>query len=90
MNKKLKFTALVNPFTRTAWISALVNGCQYENELTFEELDEWTSMEMGGMVFDVHMQYDERFYIHIYDIVDEHVDYGVSYPVRIKFKLDES
>ena len=93
MKKKIRFTAIVNPFTRTAWISARINKCQYEREVSFIEIDEWNSFEMSGIVFDVHFCYDTEFTLNIYDVPDDDVEYetnyDASYPVHIKYVLKD-
>lgn len=68
--KPVKFTVLVNAFTREAKISAIINGCEYVRNQTFKDIDEWNAFEMENRTFDIHYHYDKEFTVSIYDVIN--------------------
>jgi len=80
-----KFKVVVNSLLRRAILTTTINECEYVRDIYFKDLDEWTSQNIGGKIFDIHFLYatfnngeDAEFSVSIYPF-DEHKDEGVQY-----------
>lgn len=60
-------------------MTTTINECEYITELYFKDLDEWTSQNIGGKIFDIHFLYESgEFSVSIYPF-DVRKDAGVQY-----------
>ena len=58
---------VVNPFTQSI---CLMIGTQTAI-CSYTQIDEWTSIELDGKQLDVHIDYDERLSVSIYDVIED-------------------
>lgn len=70
-NKESEFKVTINPFLQTITIEGrLHNLINQEIELTYNELDEWNSFELFGDMYDIHLLYDTKPQVSIYQVVE--------------------
>lgn len=62
--KKLMFLVIVNPFTKTATFTHKDETV----EIDFDAFDEWTTLFINNEAYDVHIHYEEKLTVSIYDI----------------------
>jgi hypothetical protein len=70
--KEGTFYIVVNPFTHcyTITIYDADTECTYEIDEFYEEIDEWKEIEIAGKLYDIHVLYDEDFWIYVSEVED--------------------
>lgn len=63
--KEGKFYITVNPFTRNYTITVYHDSCTHIIEKFYDDIDEWTTVSIAGVWYDIHVLYDENFWIYI-------------------------
>ena len=63
--KEGKFYITVNPFTREYTITVYHDSCTHVAEMFYQDTDEWTTVEIAGVSYDIHVLYDGEFWIYV-------------------------
>ena len=87
--EKIKFKVQVNPFKKIALISTYINKILFIRSMYYENIHEWNSFEMDGIIFDIHFHYDAEFLVSIYPVKNNKVDYTKQYSVNLSFKMTD-
>lgn len=89
--KEGKFYVTVNPFINKITITVYSDSLTHEIDYFYTESDEWTSIEVGDKEFDVHILYDECFWVYI-SKVEEGSSEGCGEPqdVQVEAMLYDS
>lgn len=74
-NKPGTFYIVVNPFINSFTITMydVATECTYEKNLSWKEWDEWQEIEIAGKLYDIHVLYDEDFWIYVTEVEDGQV-----------------
>jgi hypothetical protein len=88
--KEGTFYIVVNPFTHCYTITVHQDSCTHETEMFYEQIDEWNEIQVGDQLYDVHVLYDQDFWIYITK-VEEGVTTGCgeSQEVQIEVQLHD-
>jgi hypothetical protein len=92
--KEGTFYIVVNPFTSSYTITMYDSAteCTYLRELCYKEIDEWREIEIAGKLYDVHVLYDQDFWIYVTEVNEEEetpMGCGKSREVQIEVQLHD-
>ena len=85
--KTIKFKVEVNPFLKKAIINTKIDAIDYTKIIYYEDIDEWSSFEFNGKIFDIQFHYDSEFMVSIYHVENNKVDYNKQYDVELIIQL---
>lgn len=79
-----KFNVIINPFKQRMCVYARVNKVDCETIIPYGELDEWSAFEFNGVVYDIHILYDDDINVSVYEVTNGGTaDYQSPSPVKI-------
>lgn len=84
--KEGKFYITVNPFTHECIITVYSDSCTYTRSIYYEQIDEWTTVEIAGQEYDIHILYDESFWIYVTK-VEEGLATGCGEPQEVSIEV---
>jgi hypothetical protein len=84
------FNVIINPFLQRMCVYARVNKVDCEAIIPYGSLDEWNAFEFNGVVFDIHLLYDEDIEVSIYEVKDGRTsDYQSPSPVKLTIRTKD-
>jgi hypothetical protein len=84
------FNVIINPFKQKMCVYARVNKVACETIIPYGELDEWNAFEFNGIVYDIHILYDDDISISIYEVTNgETADYQSPSPVKLTIRTKD-
>jgi hypothetical protein len=84
------FNVIINPFLQRMCVYARVNKVDCEAIIPYGSLDEWNAFEFNGVVFDIHLLYDEDIEVSIYEVKDGRTsDYQSPSPVKLAIRTKD-
>jgi hypothetical protein len=85
-----KFKSEINPFIRYVKLQKITKECVYEIELYYDEVDEWHCIEIGGVEYLMHIDYDQKIDICLYELINNVPNYTESIPNELTIVLETS
>ena len=85
-----KFKAVVNPFTRKVILTSTIAEVPYGLTMHYEDIDEWNGFNMGDNIFDIHFDYEDKFYVSIYSVIDNKADVERSHEVDVVILIQDT
>jgi hypothetical protein len=89
MKDIIDFNVIVNPFTHILKLSCVMDKVEYEREIIFDEFDEWNSFNLNEREFDLHIHYDTKLSVSIYDVIANNIILDKNHNVNLIIKLEE-
>jgi hypothetical protein len=84
------FNVIINPFKQKMCVYARVNKVACETIIPYGELDEWNAFEFNGIVYDMHILYDDDINVSIYEVTNgETADYQSPSPVKLTIRTKD-
>ena len=84
------FNVIINPFKQKMCVYARVNKVACETIIPYGELDEWNAFEFNGIVYDIHILYDDDINVSIYEVTNgETADYQSPSPVKLTIRTKD-
>jgi hypothetical protein len=84
------FNVIINPFKQRMCVYARVNKVDCEAIIPYGELDEWNAFEFNGVVFDIHILYEDNINVSIYEVTNGGTaDYQSPSPVKLTIRTKD-
>lgn len=84
------FNVIINPFKQRMCVYARVNKVDCEAIIPYGELDEWNAFELNGVVFDIHILYEDDINVSIYEVTNgDTADYQSPSPVKLTIRTKD-
>lgn len=84
------FNVIINPFKQKMCVYARVNKVDCEAIIPYGELDEWSAFEFNGVVFDIHILYEDDINVSIYEVTNgDTADYQSPSPVKLTIRTKD-
>lgn len=84
------FNVIINPFKQRMCVYARVNKVDCEAIISYGELDEWNAFEFNGVVFDIHILYEDDINVSIYEVTNGGTaDYQSPSPVKLTIRTKD-
>lgn len=84
------FNVIINPFKQRMCVYARVNKVACETIIPYGELDEWNSFEFNGVVYDIHILYEDDIEVSIYEVTNGGTaDYQSPSPVKLTIRTKD-
>jgi hypothetical protein len=84
------FNVIINPFKQKMCVYARVKKVACETIIPYGELDDWNAFEFNGIVYDIHILYDDDINVSIYEVTNgETADYQSPSPVKLTIRTKD-